>query len=188
PRSAPTSSTCLLRTACDRASSPTGALAGGLMKRLDGGLSGVAEPVPAGGWDALGLPAPWAEVAGALAGGRAPRPVQALALGRQRLLEGRRNALVSAPTNAGKSLVGTLVLLEAVSRGQRAVLLEPLRAIAREKQEELQALRPELERLLGRPVRVRLSTGDYRLEDEHFASPPPGGELLIATPERLEAV
>src|SRR5262249_44328746 len=36
---------------------------------------------------------------------------------------------------------------------------------------------------------VRLTTGDYRLDDEFFSqSPPQTGELIIATPERLDAI
>ena len=96
---------------------------------------------------------------------------------------------MSAPTNSGKTLIGLLVLLDAIRRGQRAVLLEPLRAVAREKWEELQMASASLERVLGCRLRVRISTGDYRLEDEYFSDPlPERGELLIATPERLDAV
>jgi replicative superfamily II helicase len=89
----------------------------------------------------------------------------------------------------GKSLVGLLTLLDAVRRGRRAILLEPLRAIAREKYDELSPLAPGLGRLLGRPFEVRVTTGDYRLDDEFFAQAPPrSGELIIATPERLDAI
>jgi hypothetical protein len=36
---------------------------------------------------------------------------------------------------------------------------------------------------------IRITTGDYRLEEESFASPPPDlGELIVATPERFDAV
>ena len=38
---------------------------------------------------------------------------------------------------------------------------------------------------LTKAGRVRI---DYRLDAETYASPPPGGELVIATPERLEAL
>jgi superfamily II DNA/RNA helicase len=118
-----------------------------------------------------------------------PRPVQVVALSELRLLEQRRNLIVFAPTNAGKSLVGLLALLEAVRRGQRAVLLEPLRAVAREKWEELHAARPALEAALGCRLRLAISTGDYRLNNDQFTAPlPDNGELLIATPERLDAV
>jgi hypothetical protein len=48
---------------------------------------------------------------------------------------------------------------------------------------------PHLTEALGCPLSVRLTTGDYRLDDETLADPPPSyGELIVATPERLEAV
>jgi superfamily II DNA/RNA helicase len=118
-----------------------------------------------------------------------PRPVQSLALGGRRLLEHRRNVIVAAPTNAGKSLVGLLALLDAVRHARRAVLLTPLRAIAREIYANVHASRARLARALGRPLRVRLTTGDFRLDRETYASPPPGrGELVVATPERFDAI
>jgi len=159
------------------------------MKRLDCGTSGTTTPSIALEWATLGLPTPWAQVVELLAPGTRPRSIQAKALGELRGLEQRRNLIVAAPTNGGKSLVGLLMLLEAVRRGRRAIMLEPLRAIAREKYDELLPLAPELGRLLDRPVEVRLTTGDYRLDDEFFSQAPPrSGELIIATPERLDAI
>src|SRR5207245_10497984 len=75
----------------------------------------------------------------------------------------RRHVILAAPTNAGKSLVGLLALLDGVRQGGRALLVAPLRAIAREKADELAAVAPGLADVLGRPVTVRISTGDYRL-------------------------
>jgi superfamily II DNA/RNA helicase len=103
-------------------------------------------------------------------------------------LRDRRNLVVTAPTNGGKSLVGLLVLLEAVAKGRRAVLLEPLRALAQEKASDLQGRASALAEALGVPIRVGIATGDYRIEQETFRSPPPGGDVLVATPERLEAI
>lgn len=160
------------------------------MKHLDAGASGAAPPSqPIVTWADLKLPAPWPAIIGLLAPNTQPRPVQLAALQTYQLLASRRNLIVSAPTNSGKSLVGHLVLLDAIRQGQRAVLLVPLRALAREKADELSALAPALAALLGRPFTVTISTGDYRLEEEWLAAPPPNrGELIIATPERLEAI
>lgn len=138
-------------------------------------------------WDHIKLEPVWRQVISVFAPDSGPRPVQLQAL-EQGLLSNRSNFLISAPTNAGKSLVGLLVLLQALQRGQRAVLLEPLRALAREKTDELERLAPALGKLLNHPFKVHISTGDYRLDDERFADPAPGGELIIATPERLEAI
>jgi ATP-dependent DNA helicase len=115
--------------------------------------------------------------------------VQARALGGGVILTQRRNVILSAPTNSGKSLVGLVMLLEAVSRGRRALLLEPLRALAREKGDELGRVAPSLGEILGIPFTVRVTTGDFRLDEEALADSPPGkGEFVIATPERVEAI
>ncbi|MBN2196874.1 MAG: DEAD/DEAH box helicase [Polyangiaceae bacterium] len=121
---------------------------------------------------------------------RGLRPIQARFLEEGHFLESRRNLVVIAPTNAGKSLVGDLVLLEAVASGHRAVLVEPLRALAQQRTDEVRRL---LELATGGPLRgapqVRLTTGDYRLEHEDITAPPPSdGEVVVATPERLEAI
>lgn len=138
-------------------------------------------------WQGLGLAEPWLSVASKLSGNSAPRAVQAEAI-TAGLLSSRKNLLISAPTNAGKSLVGTLALLQALTKGQRAVLLEPLRALAREQAEALERVAPMLREALGVDFNVRISTGDYRLEDEQFSEGAPAGELIVATPERFEAI
>lgn len=159
------------------------------MRRIDVGISGSPTPLARLSWAELKLCQPWQDLIDALDVGAVPRAVQIEALKGHRVLEHRRNLLVNAPTNSGKSLVGLLVLLEAVGRGRRAVLIEPLRAIAREKTDELQMVAPHLAKLFGRSVKIHISTGDYRLDTETLSSPPPNeGEILVATPERLEAI
>jgi helicase len=159
------------------------------MRILSCGVRGADTRDTPGTWGELGLEAPWLEVLAALEAGTAPRPVQAEVLRQNRLFTQRRNLIVSAPTNSGKSLVGLLAMLDAVRRGRRAVLLEPLRAIAREKADELEEVAPRLGKALGRSVKIQISTGDYRLDTETLSAPPPDqGELIIATPERLEAI
>jgi helicase len=159
------------------------------MKRIDCGTSGAPEPARPLGWEEVGLRPPWPTVIQALGTGPGPRPVQRLALGEARILSRRRNLIVSAPTNSGKSLVGLLTLLDAVRHGHRAVLLEPLRVLAQERAHELQSASSALSEALGRILSIQVSTGDYRLESEHLSSAPPDrGELIIATPERLESI
>ena len=159
------------------------------MRRISAGISGSGNPSPGLGWDALALPDLWLKVIDILQPESQPRPVQISALRDYRILESRRNLIVSAPTNGGKSLVGLLVLFEAIQQKKRAVLLEPLRALAREKADELGSLAPRLGEVLGCDIKVSISTGDYRLDDETLSAPPPDqGELIIATPERLEAI
>ncbi len=158
------------------------------MQVIDCGASGTAPPPAEQKWDSL-LSRQWAEVARILSGKIAGRPVQIKALGEQKVLESRRNLIVSAPTNAGKSLVGDMVLLEAVRQGGRVVLLEPLRALARERAEELQSLQAKLGAVLGRDLQVAITTGDYRLTDERLFDPPPdSGQIVVATPERFDVI
>lgn len=159
------------------------------MKRINIGITGSKLQAPEQCWEDLTLPSPWSEVIQILSPGTRPRSLQARALTNHDLLRSRRNLIVVAPTNSGKSLIGLLPLLETVSRGRRAVLLEPLRAIAREKADELTEIGEKLSSVLGRKLTVRITTGDYRLDDEDFATPPPeNGELIIVTPERLDAI
>ena len=154
------------------------------MKRLPGGTTGGAfDTSPLGGVAANPL-------VHAISRGQTLRPVQSDALSRLKILESRRNLVVCAPTNSGKRMVGYALLMSAVQLGRRAVLLEPLRALAQEQAESLRELMGALPESLF-PVRpsVILSTGDYRLEDEVFSSPPPStGEIIVATPERFDTI
>jgi len=158
------------------------------MRTISCGTSGTFLQTSNFSWQELNLDPPWLDVINLLSPSSSPRPVQALAFGEQNILESCRNLIISAPTNSGKSLVGLLVLLEAIRRKRRAILLEPLRALAREKADELERVAPQLGDILGLKISVKISTGDYRLEDEFLGAPPPGGEIIIATPERLESI
>jgi helicase len=159
------------------------------MKRLSAGCTGtpaaVTETPEPGGLDQR-----WSMILQRLLQGRAMRPVQHTAIVDARILESRQHLIVCSPTNSGKSLLGHLVLLDAVLRGKRAVLLEPLRALAQEQADELsEALQLLVPDALERVPKVRLSTGDYRQDGELATdAPPEGGELIVATPERLDAI
>lgn len=159
------------------------------MELIDLGPLGTDVPPSVPSWDTLILSPKWREVVRCLVPEGIPTDVQALGLGKFQLLAGRRNVIVSAPTNSGKTLLGYLVLLDALNQGRRALLLEPLRAIAQEKFSELTAKAKALEPILGRQIEVVISTGDYRIDEELMEAPPPShGQLVIATPERLEAI
>jgi helicase len=142
----------------------------------------------------ISIASPWREILQILLlGGRSEtlRPVQKLALAKHKVLENKRNLIVAAPTNSGKSLLGYMILIEAILSGKRALWLSPLKALAREKAEELKAFLPELEKILKKKITVHLTTGDFRIEHELFTAPPPDtGEssIIIATPERMEAI
>jgi helicase len=159
------------------------------MKRID--LGYIGEPFhPDGiGWDALDLPSKWRAVIEAIAPGSQPRDIQITALRDCRLLHSRRNVVVSGPTNSGKSLLGYLATLAGVSEGRRALLIEPFKALAEEKFDELNTLKPQVEKALGSTPQIEITTGDYRLNGETLmADPPQNGEIVIATPERIDAI
>jgi len=155
------------------------------METFDAGTTGItqetAQPIPED------LPAPWLEVLNTLIPSRELRPVQNAHL--SPVLNDLANLIVQAPTNAGKSIVGLLACLKAIECGKRAILIEPLKAIAQEQAEQLQSQQAALSAALGIDLQIRLTTGDYRLTDEFFSDPPPTtGHLIIATPERLEVI
>jgi ATP-dependent DNA helicase len=160
------------------------------MKRIEAGSSG-RDLRQAVRLSELDLSRDWFNLIEQYIGDHPLRPVQAKALAELGMLETRRHLVVCAPTNSGKSLIGHLALTEALRAGRRAVLLEPLRALAQEKAEELADLLPLVNAgdVSPIPPRLQISTGDYRLESETFQDPPPkNGELIVATPERLEAI
>lgn len=160
------------------------------MKVIDAGISGkTSKSKVQKKWSDLNLSANFRKIVEILNPQSEPRPIQALAFGKKNILENRRNLIASAPTNGGKSLVATLLMLDTVRQGRRTILLEPLRALAREKYNELNQALPKIEKVLKRKLTVRITTGDYRLDNEYFHSPPPDiGEIIIATPERLESI
>lgn len=159
------------------------------MRRLSAGTSGASPSVPLQ-WDGAQVGDRWSNVLRALLRGRSLRAVQHAAVVDAGILASRQHLVVSAPTNSGKSLIGQLILLDAVLQGRRAVLLEPLRALAQEQADELADLMETLvPSVFQRAPRVRLSTGDYRLENEMPAEAPRReGDILVATPERLDAI
>ena len=160
------------------------------MKRHFAGTSGSAVLADPSTDDGLDLEESWSELIRHLTGNRPLRPVQRRAVEEVGILDSRRNLVVTAPTNSGKSLIGYLLLFDAVARGQRAVLLEPLRALAQEKADELRELAQLLPAgTIGAGASVQITTGDYRLEGESFSdAPPESGEIVVATPERLQAI
>ena len=101
-------------------------------------------------WADLKLADCWMRLIERIAPASRPTDIQRKVLGEMQALEKRRNLIVSAPTNSGKSLLGFLLLLDTVRLGKRALLLEPYRAIAQEKFDELSRLLPTLSPFVGR--------------------------------------
>ena len=108
------------------------------MKRVDLGGTGESANPDSPDWADLKLPPKWSGAIKVLCPDGKPTELQAIALGTFRILESRRNLIISAPTNTGKSLLGYAALLESVLRGRRALLLEPYRALAQKKFDDLE--------------------------------------------------
>lgn len=159
------------------------------MKRISLPTKGAERPENLR-WDDLGLSAEWLQLVGGIAPfADRPTHIQKVCLGDLKVLQGRRNLIVSAPTNSGKSLIGYLFLFAALKGGKRALLLEPFRALAQEKFEELQERADDIGKFIGRKFAPVITTGDYPLDEDAMMSPPPAqGELVIATPERMEVI
>jgi helicase len=146
-------------------------------------------PISTISWNELGLDPGWSAAIQSLLPNSPPTDVQRKALTEFDILRSRRNLLVSAPTNSGKSLVGWLALIAGLKRGERVILIEPYRALAQEQIAALSEAMPKFSAILGDLPEVILTTGDVRLEDADFSAPPPeNGQLVVATPERLAAI
>lgn len=119
------------------------------------------------------------------------RPAQEEALFGSKVLGRTENVIVTTPTNSGKSLISYLLLFHHAAHGHRVVLVEPLRALAQEKGLELTRIAELYKAEGGEKVRVVVTTGDYRTSDDFLNSKPQaysGGQIVIATPERLDAI
>ena len=101
-------------------------------------------------------------------------PPQAAAIGPA--LDGK-NLLLACPTASGKSLVAYLALVRAARAGRRGLYMVPLRALAREKAEELQAFES-----LG--ISIGLSIGDYDLRPDQLEKI----DILVATSEKVDSL
>ena len=64
-------------------------------------------------------------------------PLQEIALSEHGLLEDK-NLIISAPTSSGKTFCGEIAMAQALIRGQKAVYLVPLKALAEERYRDFQ--------------------------------------------------
>ena len=123
------------------------------------------------------------------------RPAQDIAIFKHHFLQISDNVIIATPTNSGKSLLSYLLLLQEALAGNNVILIEPLRALAYEKAEELKKIVEIIQRQNKKiKIKITLTTGDYRLTDEFMHSKPSAreknykGQIIIATPERLDAI
>jgi superfamily II DNA/RNA helicase len=93
------------------------------------------------------------------------------------LLKGK-SVMVSSPTGSGKTLIGEMALLRAVTAGSKGMFLVPLRALA---VQVSQILRERYE-VFG--IQVGLSTGDYYSSGEDLAE----NDVIVTTYERADSL
>jgi len=108
--------------------------------------------------------------------GMRPRGVQTDSITKG-LLEGQ-NIMVSSPTGSGKTLVGEMALLRAVTCDKKGLFLVPLRALA------VQIYKTMKERYEHLGVAVGLSTGDYQSSGEELAE----FDIVVTTYERADSL
>ena len=119
------------------------------MEHIDLGTTGQKEKVSYGDWADMISDAKTLGLIDLLGPGTKPNHIQKVCFEDIKAVSTRRNVIVSGPTNSGKSLIGYILLFQAIKRGDRALLIEPFRAIAQEKYEELTRVKDEISNLLG---------------------------------------
>lgn len=104
-------------------------------------------------------------------------PPQALAV-KAGLLAEKSSFVIAAPTASGKTLIAEMAALQAIlEQGGKVVYLVPLRALAREKFEDL--LRKYKDK-----IKVAQSTGDFDSADPWLYTT----DLIISTNEKMDSL
>ncbi len=101
-------------------------------------------------------------------------PPQAEAL--PHALQGK-NVLLSIPTAAGKSLVAYITIVQAALNGYKSIYIVPLKALAREKYEDLLAFEK-----LG--IKVGISTGDLESRGSYLGK----YDIVVCTSEKADSL
>jgi helicase len=90
----------------------------------------------------------------------------------------KKNIILAIPTAAGKSLVAYIAIIHRLlAEGGKALYIVPLRALAREKYEDLKAFEP-----LG--LKVGISTGDLDESDTRLAK----YDIIVCTSEKADSL
>lgn len=98
------------------------------------------------------------------------------------ILEGK-SVLVTTPTASGKTLVAMMAIAKTIQKGQKAVYLTPLRALASEKHADLKALE-NIDLGIGRKASVMVSTGDYDSSGKELAK----ADVIVLTNEKMDTL
>ena len=108
--------------------------------------------------------------------GMRPRGIQSEAMNKG-LLEGK-SIMVSSPTGSGKTLVGEMAVLRAVTCSRKGLFLVPLRALA------VQIFRTMRERYEHLGISIGLSTGDFQNSGDDLAE----YDVIVTTYERADSL
>lgn len=162
------------------------------MKKISCGVSGVDKVPHTHKFSELPCDKNLSQAVVSVFGGDFPlRPAQDDAVFKHDILAKSDNVVLTTPTNSGKSLISYLLLFAHAAHGRRVVLIEPLRALAQEKGLELMHIAEVYKSKGGAKVKVSITTGDYRTSDDFLHTKPAkyeGGHIVVATPERLDAI
>lgn len=85
-----------------------------------------------------------------------------------------KNMVLAVPTASGKTLIALFALIKALERGQKAVYIVPLRALAEEKYEEIKEL----------GMNVALTTGDYDSQNVYLKQ----YDVIVCTSEKCDSL
>lgn len=85
-----------------------------------------------------------------------------------------KNMVLAVPTASGKTLAAIFALIKALERGQKAVYIVPLRALAEEKYSDIKEL----------GINVALTTGDYDSTDFHLKQ----FDVIVTTSEKCDSL
>ena len=105
-----------------------------------------------------------------------PRGIQKIAKDKG-ILEGK-SIMVCSPTGSGKTLVGEMALLRAVTTGKKGLFLVPLRALA------VQVTQVLKERYEVFGISIGTSTGDFQNSGDDLA----GNDILVTTYEKADSL
>jgi len=89
------------------------------------------------------------------------------------------NCILQMPTGSGKTWLAQHAIDHVLKQGYRAIYLTPLRALASEIAESWQTRFPEIE--------IGVFTGDYGDSQKPYPVPFKNAQIMIMTPERLDA-
>jgi helicase len=98
------------------------------------------------------------------------------------VLDGR-NVLVTTPTASGKTLIAMMAIAKTLKKGQKAVYLTPLRALASEKAQDLRALEG-IDLGIGHKPKVALATGDYDSAGNNLSF----ADVIVLTNEKMDTL